>query len=1145
MDARGWFLKRYNSNRMNFIISIITFILFFAPSMLLGQNCFTASSDNVCPGEIVTFTVRNPQSGVVYTWNFGDGSEEGRGIEVGHSFPHRTSQETYSVTLFEDGNRCGSSDIRVRPTPDPIMQAVTSGGVTQNGTNISACSGSAEANIRFFNGTQNPSVVNRYRIDWGDGGVTETYTNADFSNSQSIEHTFNRLGFFSIKITAEHSNGCNRTKTYSFYNGSNPGVGLANPGSTVGLCAPATIEFPITNTENNPPGTTYEIFVGGASVATFNQNNVPSIFSYTFEESSCDAITGNGQENSFDLTIMASNPCNSTTATIQPIQLSSAPKPEISFSSSNNNCPGETFRFTNTSEPVEEVVNGECQRSLSPLWNVSPGSDGAEWDLISGSFFDSDEIELRFNISGTYSISLTLSSGACGDAIKEKTISIQPPPMADADAVLTDGANGCEPLTYQFQNLSTGQLLEYDWEISPSDGSQFVNGSDRNSKDPFIRFTKGGAFTVSLTTSNVCDEDDWDTTILVASQPDIQLALAEDACESTILNFDDSKVSYMDNGSPIISIHWDFQGASPISSIEQYPQNIRYDLPGTYIYSVTATNTCGPTTVQDTFIVQAPPTLILPPDSSVCVNLPPFLLSFNPTGGSWSGAGVNESGRFDPQQAGPGMHELTYEYGTGLCSAQGHVNITVQPLPEVTAGSYEDVCENGGVIQLQGQPAGGTWSVNNNGILDGNLFDPHQNSPGTYSFSYWYEDANQCSNSATTQIKIHPLPEVTAEDASYCNTPGLVDLPSANPPGGIWFGPGVSGNSFDPQSAGGVNDYTLTYAFTNTNGCTDSTTATISVIDPENVQAGPDTVFCVSETAYDLSFLASPAGGSWQVDQGSGLSGNTFNPSQAGVGTYVLTYSVGSGNCLVTDQLSIVVRSLPEITLSGIQDAVCISEEAVVLRANPVGGQWSVNNSGVLEDNTFKPQDSGAGTYTLTYTYQDASGCSNESSFEITVHPLPEVRAEDASYCNTPGVVDLPSASPPGGIWSGPGVIGNAFDPQAAGGVNDYTLTYTFTNSNGCTDSTTATISVINPENVQAGPDTAFCVSETTYDLSVLSSPGGGSWQVNQGSGLSGNTFNPSQAGVGTYVLTYSVGSGNCLVTDQLSIVVRSFRKLL
>jgi hypothetical protein len=53
----------------------------------------------------------------------------------------------------------------------------------------------------------------------------------------------------------------------------------------------------------------------------------------------------------------------------------------------------------------------------------------------------------------------------------------------------------------------------------------------------------------------------------------------------------------------------------------------------------------------------------------------------------------------------------------------------------------------------------------------------------------------------------------------------------------------------------------------------------------------------------------------------------------------------------------------------------------------------------------------------------------------------------------------LTGGSPNGGVYSGNGVSGGNFDPSVAG-IGNHTITYTFTDVNGCTDSSSQTITV-------------------------------------------------------------------------------------
>ena len=78
--------------------------------------------------------------------------------------------------------------------------------------------------------------------------------------------------------------------------------------------------------------------------------------------------------------------------------------------------------------------------------------------------------------------------------------------------------------------------------------------------------------------------------------------------------------------------------------------------------------------------------------------------------------------------------------------------------------------------------------------------------------------------------------------------------------------------------------------------------------------------------------------------------------------------------------VEIQVFSLPELTYLS-QTSACVAESCIELLASPSGGQWSSSNGGVIQGNCFNPNASGVGTFSLTYSYQDANSCSNSESF--------------------------------------------------------------------------------------------------------------------------------------------------------------------
>ncbi len=316
-----------------------------------------------------------------------------------------------------------------------------------------------------------------------------------------------------------------------------------------------------------------------------------------------------------------------------------------------------------------------------------------------------------------------------------------------------------------------------------------------------------------------------------------------------------------------------------------------------------------------------------------------------------------------------GTQTLTYTYtDANSCTNSAQTTITVNPLPEVSAGTYGPVCVDAPDITLAGSPEGGVWSGTG---VNGNLFDP---SVGTQTLTYTYTDANSCANSAQTTITVNPLPEVSA--GTY--GPVCVDAPditlAGSPEGGVWSGTGVNGNLFDPS----VGTQTLTYTYTDANSCTNSAQTTITVNPLPEVSAGTYGPVCVD--APDITLAGSPEGGVWS---GTGVNGNLFDPS---VGTQTLTYTFTDANsCANSAQTTITVNPLPEVS-AGTYGPVCVDAPDITLAGSPEGGVWS--GTGV-NGNLFDPS---VGTQTLTYTFTDANSCANSAQTTITVNPLPELQ---------------------------------------------------------------------------------------------------------------------------------------------------------
>jgi PKD repeat protein len=83
-----------------------------------------------------------------------------------------------------------------------------------------------------------------------------------------------------------------------------------------------------------------------------------------------------------------------------------------------------------------------------------------------------------------------------------------------------------------------------------------------------------------------------------------------------------------------------------------------------------------------------------------------------------------------------------------------------------------------------------------------------------------------------------------------------------------------------------------------------------------------------------------------------------------------------------SDVLTVTVYELPEVTLDEFE-MVCVYNPAFELTGGePAGGTYTGNG---VSNNMFDPEVAGLGTHTITYTYEDAFGCSNFAEQDIVV----------------------------------------------------------------------------------------------------------------------------------------------------------------
>ena len=282
-----------------------------------------------------------------------------------------------------------------------------------------------------------------------------------------------------------------------------------------------------------------------------------------------------------------------------------------------------------------------------------------------------------------------------------------------------------------------------------------------------------------------------------------------------------------------------------------------------------------------------------------------------------------------------------------------------------------------------------SWSVTNGAsILNEGGDSLHTVLAGAQDFDITLQlsYANPLLNNlvCTYPVIVHPLPIVTA--GSYgptCVTASPLSL-SGLPAGGTWSGSGVSGSMFTPSVAG-AGTIRVYYSYTDENGCSSVDSTEIVVNEIPRLDPGTYGPLCVSASPVFLQ--GTPAGGTWS---GTGVSGSTFDPSVAGVGTHAVNYSVTiTGGCVTDTTIEIEVKPLPNLDL-GTYEPLCEEDEIITLTATPTGGTWSGTGT---NGSTFNPALAGLGVHVLTYHYTDAFGCSAVQEVSIQVNRCAGINA--------------------------------------------------------------------------------------------------------------------------------------------------------
>lgn len=554
-------------------------------------------------------------------------------------------------------------------------------------------------------------------------------------------------------------------------------------------------------------------------------------------------------------------------------------------------------------------------------------------------------------------------------------------------------------------------------------------------------------------------------------------------------------------------------------------QSITVNASSSYTVTV-ASNGCSSTSAATVVTVNPLPTVTLSQFTAVCSTDAAFSLTGgSPAGGTYSGTGVS-GGQFNPVAAGIGSFPIIYSYtnanGCSNTATQSIVvnNCTAPCNASISAGGPTTFCAGGNVTLTASAGASWLWS---NGATTQSI---SVNSNGNYSCAV--TNANNCtatSNTITVTVNALPAtPTISTGGAATTFCAGAsVTLTSSAATNNVWSN-GATTQSITVNATG---NYSVTV--TNANSCSATSAATSVTVNPlPIVTLAAFTAKCSTDAAFGLTG-GSPTGGTYS---GTGVSNGQFNPASAGSGTFTITYSYTNANgCSNTATQSITVNNCnPQCTATATAagpTTFCAGGN-VTLTAS-AGASWLWSNGATTQSITV----SSNGSYSCVVT--NAGNCTaTTNAITVTVNPLPTVTlATFATKCSTDAAFTLTGGSPTGGTYSGTGVSNGQFNPATAG-AGTFTITYSYTNANGCSNAATQSITV-NTCNTQcsatitAGGPTTFCSGGSVK----LTASAGSSYLWSNGSTASNITVTTG----GSYTVKVTQANG-CFATSAATVVI-------
>jgi gliding motility-associated-like protein len=706
-------------------------------------------------------------------------------------------------------------------------------------------------------------------------------------------------------------------------------------------------------------------------------------------------------------------------------------------------------------------------------------------------------------VAGSYEVIVTDVNG-CKDSITSTIIQPQAPlslSTTQVNVLCFGNSTGSINLT------PTGGTTPYTYLWS--------NGS--TVQDP--QNLAAGVYSVVVTDANGCTA----TTNATITQPQNPITLTT------------TKVNVLCFGNATGSIDLTVSGGTGIYTYAWNTGAITQDLTGliagTYTVTVTDANACTATTTVIITQPLAPLALTTSQVNVLCFGNSTGSINLTPTGGTplytyvWSNGPLTQ----DINNLPAGTYNVTVT-DANSCTATVSATITQPTAPlSLSATQVNVLCFGNSTGSINLTPIGGTTPYTYLWSNGSTVQDPQNLAAGTYSVVV--TDANGCT--ATTNATItqpqNPITLTTTKVNVLCfgNATGSIDLTVSG-------GTGIYTYSWNTgaitQDITGLIAGTYTVTVTDANACTATTTVIITQpLAPLALTTSQVNVLCFGNSTGSINLT--PTGGTPLYTYVWSNGPTTQDITGLVAGSYEVIITDVNG-CKDSITATITQPQVP-LSLSTTQvNVLCFGNSTGSINLTPTGGTapytylWS--NGSVVQD----PQNLVAGAYSVVVT--DANGCTETTSATITQPAMNTTLATShvnvLCFGDATGSIDLTVTGvlPPYTFnWS------NTATTEDIIGLIAGLYTVTVTDANGCTATTSATISQPTTPLSLSTSQNNVCFGVNNGDINLTVSGGSGPYTYLWSNGQTTQDINGLAPGLYSVVVTDANG---CVSSTSVTI---------